>query len=108
MPSHESLPDPARAVSALREQVAELERDVATLEQDRSREQAAATEAEQGAMAAVRAGNDLEAREHLLAHERHTDTLNRIGEELRMVTALIAACRETLAGIDSAAAGEVQ
>ena len=86
-------------MNALREQVAELERDVVTLEQDRSREQAAANEAEKGAMAAVRAGNDLQARAHLLAHERHTDALNRISEELRVVTALIQTCRETLAGI---------
>ena len=92
------------ATSDLRQQLAGLEQDAATLQKDLDRESAAATEWEQRAMTAVTSGNDVAAREALEHQGRHSEVAATIQAELTLLHAMQQACRDVLDNVHYRAA----
>jgi len=78
-----------------------LERDAVTLSQELDRLASRAREAEALAMSAIRAGNEAAARSHVEVCQSQADAAGVVDAELTVVNAMIATCREALAGLDA-------
>jgi hypothetical protein len=83
----------------LREQVAGLERDALALRDDLAQLESDCVRAEAAAMDAIRKGDDACARDELLAHAESSEAAGIVQAELNRVEALLMVCRETLAAV---------
>jgi hypothetical protein len=87
------------AQSDLRQQLAGLEHEGTTIQEDLDRESTAAAECEQRAMTAVGRGDDQGAREALEHHARHSEAVATLQAELTLLHAMQQACRDVLENV---------
>ena len=92
------------ARSDLREQLAGLEQEATTLQEDLAREAMAAAEWEQRAMTAVENHDDGAARDALEHHGRHSEAAAALQAEVTLLHAMQQACRDVLENIHYQAA----
>lgn len=85
------------AEDKLRQQLAELESEMALVQGEYASKAATASFWDERAVVAMRHSDTVAAQEALEAHGRHTDALQELTSELTILRALAKSCREVLA-----------